>query len=350
MALGYCVHHKSNEIKDHLFEIDDRDEIVECPVCHKKMKRNEAIKAYTDKLNHYIYWGRFHLFVTAYYKKAYRFFAHALEMDNYNVYGYTGRICSLFMMSTLHNPRIEDTKEMVIQAFSLLSKERCNYEPIIHMIKVLNKNLHKYLASIKKKLMHRVYFHNKDCIKLYLDRVLAAKDLRELFIKQLSSIYKKLQDDENKNCEEVINRINKSIDKDNFDLTHYHGCVDGYSYKALFDKKGDMVLIDDGIKQKVNLSTYHPFSLQKERGKYTIKDRVFSSFSIQYNIFLSSLIFFVLTFLISIGCTACAFIFDEFKSLLLILGIVFIVISIFLIVLRIVLYCIIRKRLRKGFI
>lgn len=348
MALGYCKHHKSNDVKDHLFEIDDRDEIVECPFCHKKMKRNEAIKTYADKLNHYIYWGRFHLFVSTYYKKAYRFYAHALEMDNYNVNGYTGRICSLFMMSTLRNPRIEDTKEMVIQAFSLLSKDRSNHKIIVYMIAILDRYIQKYLVACKKKLMHKVHFHDKDCIKLYLQRVISAKDLRELLLKETLSLYKKHPDEENEMYEQVIKMINGSIDKDTFDLTHFHPCVDGYSYKALFDKKGDMILIDDGIKQKVNLSAYHPFSLNKEKGKYTIKDRVFSSFSKQYNFFLSTSILFVLSFLLSIGCTIGGFIFTEFKFLLLSLGILFILISAALIVFRIILYVIIRKRLRKG--
>lgn len=348
MALGYCKHHKSNDVKDHLFEIDDRDEIVECPFCHKKMKRNEAIKAYADKLNHYIYWGRFHLFVTTYYKKAYRFYAHALEMDNQNVNGYTGRICSLFMMSTLRNPRIEDTKEMVIQAFALLSKDRSNHKIIVYMIAILDRYIKKYLLAVKKKLMHRVHFHDKDCIKLYLDRVLEAKDLRELLLKETLTLFKKHPDEEKEMYEQVIKMINESIDKDNFDLTQYQPCLDGYSYKALFDKNGEITLIDDGIKQKVNLSAYHPFSLHKERAKYTIKDRVFSSFSKQYNFFLSTSILIVLTFLISIGCTISAFIFTNLKLLLISLGILFILISATLVVFRIILYAIIRKKLRKG--
>ena len=124
MVRGYCKYHKSLDIKDRLFEIDERDEIVECPVCHKRMKQVDATKAYSDKIRHFLYWGRFHLFVTTNYFKAYRNFASALELDPLNIDGYSGRLLSLFLMSTLRVSRFEDTKEMVIQAFSLLAQRQ----------------------------------------------------------------------------------------------------------------------------------------------------------------------------------------------------------------------------------
>ena len=347
MLKGYCKYHKSNDIKDHILEIDERDEIIECPVCHRKIKATDAVKAYYDKISRCLYWGRFNLFVSTNYLKAYRYFACVLELDENNVDGYSGRILSLFMMSTLRNSRFEDTKEMVIQAFSLLAKDRNNHKSIIFMLSTLDKFVHKYIKLIKKKLTHRIYFHDEKCVKTYLTRVKEARDLRLLILKEVEQLINRHQKDDLSDFELIRSEIKKSLERDEHDLSTYHSCLDGYSYKALFSKKGDMVIIDDGLKQKINLSSYHPFSVDKEKGKYQIKDRVFASYSFQYQFFIASAVIIILLFIASISGVICCFIFETIRHILLIASLSLAALAFLFIIVRFVLYFIIRKRIKN---
>ena len=348
MLKGYCKYHKSNDLKDHILEIDERDEIIECPVCHRKIKRNDAIKTYHDKISHFLYWGRFNLFVSTNYLKAYRYFAAVLEIDENNVDGYSGRILSLFMMSTLRDSRFEDTKEMVIQAFSLLAKNRTNHKSIIFMLSTLDKFVHKYIKLVKKKLTHKIYFHDNKCVKLYLTRVKEARDLRIVILKEVEQLINRNQKNDFNDFEQIRLEIKKSLDRDEHDLSTYQVCLDGYSYKALFDKKGDMVIIDDGLKQKINLSSYHPFAIKKEKGKYQIRDRVFTSYSKQYQFFIYSAVIIILLFVLAIASTICCFVFSELRHILLISALSLALLAVLFIIIRFSLYLIIRKRIKNS--
>ena len=109
-----------------------------------------------------------------------------------------------------------------------------------------------------------------------------------------------------------------------------------------------MVLIDDGFKQKINLSSYHPFSINKEKGKYQIKDLVFTSYSRQYKFFLSSALIIILSSIFAISSLVCAYIYTQYQLYLFISAISLAANAFIFIVVRIILYLIIRKRIRKS--
>lgn len=346
MGLGYCKYHKSNDIKDNLFEFEDDSHIVECPVCHKKMKTSIAVTAYADVLAKYVYRGRFYLFVSSNYDKAYRMFARVLDLDQWNINGYAGRILSLFMMSTLRNPRFDDTEEMIIQAFSVLSKKKNNHQIIVIMFDKLNEYINDYLKNVKKKLMHRIYFYNRECVELYVNRLIQAKKLRTIMLKEVTTL-------KNKHPDEIvyknsIEKIESSIKMDELNISSYYITTSGYSYKGIFDKKGELVIIDDGIKQKTNLSTYRPYTLNiKEKGKIYIRDRVFTSFNAQYKFFLSTFIILILFYIGSGAALIESFLIKDLSLMFLIISVFCFLFATGFVIMRLVLFMLMRKRLKS---
>lgn len=284
MGLGFCKFHKSEDIKDNVFEFDDKLEIVECPICHRQIEAVKAKEEYDKVISNLLFKARSYIFAASKYDKAYRTYAKVIDIQESNPNAHAGRILSLFMMSTLRYPRFDDCQYMLNLTYNLLASRKSSHYTLATLFDVLNEKLSLYLKTVKKKLMYRIYFHDRDCVELYLTRVLEGKNMRMLMAKYIASIAEKHQ--EENYFREVETKINSAIKDDDITLSSFHLTTNGFSYKPIFDKKGEMIVIDDGIKQHTNLSTYRPYSLDiKDKKKIYIRDRIFTSFSLQYNLF-----------------------------------------------------------------
>ena len=227
MALkkGFCTHCHGEEIQ-RIFDVNKEAEICYCPKCLSPMQPKEAIDNYGYLISHYLKKASRYLFETTEYLLAYQTFAHIIDLDETIKVAHFGRILSLVYISTLRTGKINFAYQLHKQEAARLFHYQENANEYYHFLTLLLDALDEYESRMKKRLLTHGYFHDLDCIVMFLKRgeeIRAYKD----FINSEAAFFVESNKDQFKTIVKRTKDASRSYQKI---LNSTYTTTDGYSY------------------------------------------------------------------------------------------------------------------------
>ena len=268
MRKGYCIKCRYDDPKRHIFPVNSEAEVCYCPKCMAEYKPKDAIAHYNHFMKNIILKADASLHIAMMPDVSYQKYADVLEIEEGNIQALLGRSLSLLYLSTLRHTTF---KQVVI--LNQLDESRyhlvSNRHHYFSFLRAAEKVSNDYEEKMLKRLTFRGYFHDKDCVKLYISRLGELITFKEYLVSELKEIDKLSE----------ANYIQTSIDTlhtklggkfvtADGDVTVYHG-TDRFNSPQLLTLKE---------KVKTGLDKYRGYTLKEDDRKLiVIKDVIFRS-------------------------------------------------------------------------
>ncbi|MBP5574563.1 MAG: hypothetical protein J6X50_02320 [Bacilli bacterium] len=319
MALrkGFCTQCRGDE-KRRIFDVNKEAEICYCPKCLSPMLPKEAINNYGNLISHYLKKASRYLFETTEYLLAYQTFAHVIDLDETIKVAHFGRILSLVYISTLRTGKINFAYQLHRQEARLFHYQE-NAIEYYHFLTLLLDALDEYENRMKKRLLTHGYFHDLDCVVMYLKRgeeIRAYKDFINceavFFVESNKDQYKTIIQ-RTKNASRDYQRV----------LSSTYTTTDGYSYVFYkFSNDGTpLITLQSQASSKLQRKFKTVYLFPKDSKKSGIRDDIYLN-----NLPLSRLVsisipFAILLLLVAIVGVVFSFIVEgQFEKMLLYIG------------------------------
>lgn len=307
---GFCIFCHTGDDYERVFEVETNDEYSYCPQCGRKIKTEDAVKAFKSRIQFLLKKAYYEFNIKTKYDKAYEKFGDILLYDEDNPVALCGRIESLLMMSTLRQPRFEDASVLINYASKSQLHKSKNMIVYFDFLLKYERIARLYIENIKKMLTNKNFFYDEECVRMYVYRTNQIKQFYSLILQEILFLLGKGLNLTNAELKREMIELNaKKIDDI---LKSSFTCVDGITYRIKYIHENGISLVDDGIKIDTKLNGYKIYSLvSNEQKKPIIKDRVFKLNRLKYGLFIFSILsmsmavicataFFVLAFCIPV--------------------------------------------------
>ena len=274
MALkkGFCTHCHGIE-KERIFDVNKEAEICYCPKCLTPMQPKEAIDNYGDLISRYLKKASRYLFETTEYLLAYQTFAYIIDLNETIKVAHFGRILSLVYISTLRTGKIGFAYQLHRQEAVRLFHYQENANEYYHFLMLLLDALDEYENRMKKRLLTHGYFHDLDCIVMFLRRgeeIRAYKD----FINSEAVFFVESNKDQFKT---IIKRTKDASRNYQRILSSTYTTTDGYNYVFYkFSNDGTpLITLQSQASSKMTRKFKVVYLYPKDSKKSGIRDDIF---------------------------------------------------------------------------
>ena len=188
MKKGYCPKcKKARDEKKRVFDVNSEASVCYCPNCLTAYKPSVVIEEYNNFLNEKITNAFYQFKTIRKFKNAYKTFAKVLEFEPEHAIALSGRIASLFYLSTLRKVYFKDTMSLLMMSkhrFYLVS----NRDIYKQLLNSLNVGFEEYHHNLTKRLTFVGYFYDSDCLKLFITRLNEIKEFKEYIYKEFVAL------------------------------------------------------------------------------------------------------------------------------------------------------------------
>lgn len=300
----YCTSH--SKIKQRILDIQTESDYLYCPFCGKRIASYEAIKYYDDEVKRLLYKAAFKLFVKGDASGAYDLYGQLINMDGDIIDAHYGRIISLIHCSKMH-------KSFINEALSIFESESIS---IFHKVKdkrgytnflfKIQYSIAEYLARIKRKVIIKKCFINKEYLEIYLTHINEALKFEKSILDEAIFTAKHFNDSK---LDTLIGTLKKDIIEKESALVVPYRLLDGtqFSYNKA-RRNGEVVTKECGNKINTKLSAARIASINIKSKKLNyVKDDVFTNNMLKITICNCSFFFMIVFVLMTVILFALGF-------------------------------------------
>ena len=275
MKRGYCIRCRYDDPKRHVFSVNSEAEVCYCPKCMAEYKPKDAIAHYNHFMKNIILKADASLHLAMMPDVSYQKYADILEIEDDNVQALLGRSLSLLYLSTLRKTTFSQVillNQIDENRYHLVANRHAYFQFLRAAESVANS----YEDKILKRLTFKTYFHDRDCVKLYISRLHELIAFKEYLVEELDSI--------DKHSESVY--VLSSIDSSKTKLKGKFIIADGdvVTYQGT-DKFNSPQLVTLKEKVKTGLDKYRGYTLKEDDRKLiVVKDVIFRSNKAAYRL------------------------------------------------------------------
>jgi len=299
-------HNEDNQ--ESIFQINGDATVCFCPNCMAKLDPKEAIDAYEKMMDRLVSKADSLQFESTDSIAAYKEYASIMEnTDSEHLKTRLGRIISLITVSTLRRPLISQALELYRIDYDNYLKNTDNLEDSAMFYYRLILVLATYHFMMKKRLSHRDYFYDLDCLTFYYSRL---KEVVEFFtaieigIDRLDKLFP---------TEKVVkvlrNNLKRVLERDRIIITReqkYAMCNGLVYIFSDFDKNGEPLFIRDKYAVNPKLPNRLIPTINKTKHHSMIRNDLFKNRRKRFVFYRRSLKLMLATLIIDIGLTLAA--------------------------------------------
>ena len=268
MKRGYCIKCRYDDPKRHIFPVNSEAEVCYCPKCMAEYKPKDAIAHYNHFMKHFILKADASLHIAMMPDVSYQKYADVLEIEESNIQALLGRSLSLLYLSTLRHTtfkQVVNLNELDENRYHLVS----NRHDYFSFLRAAEKVSNDYEEKMHKRLTFKGYFHDKDCVKLYISRLGELIAFKQYIVAELKEIDKVQEADYiEKGIHALEGKIGGKFVTADGDVTVYRGT----------DRFNSPQLVTLPEKIKTGLDKYRGYTLKEDDRKLiVIKDVIFKS-------------------------------------------------------------------------
>lgn len=270
---GLCPYCQFTRIENHIFPVNPEASVAYCPFCMREINPKQSIGLYQTYITKMVDKADNSLLVACDPVLAYQQYANVLEVEPDNSKALLGRILCLIYTSKVRQSYLSECSDLL---GNITHKGTDEVNTYVGFLKKINFALDEYDLALYKKLTHRKFFYDEECIKLYLKRLADIINFKKDILAELNKIKK---DYVSQNNEILINLIAHNVNEKEAMLKSIKHTVQGvgYTYTKIVGDKVYIERSEEVISTKI--TKHKPYTLSPKRRKKLIDDKVFKDYT-----------------------------------------------------------------------